>query len=332
MDRISSFNNFLSAHKIKANCVSIDTIGYGSRCIIVPKLGFKLKTLTSLREELSIMLRAVVKPNIRCDIERGAIYIDIIEQDNLLESKWLSTVSLFKNKNDTSLPIRLGETLDGEQIVFSIVENPHLLVAGTTGSGKSTILHNICCNLLFNNCSSIYIIDPKGSEYSTYGELSKNIHTVSSVDDAALLIQYLLDLMAKRFSLYKHSYSNKLEPIVLIIDEFADLIIADGSGELLDNFCRLIQKCRAAGIYCVVATQRPSVDIISGTIKANIPARISCKTASKLDSRIILDQIGAENLNGKGDSIISNYKYKFKRFQAYNFDMSNVVNLYRDSN
>jgi S-DNA-T family DNA segregation ATPase FtsK/SpoIIIE len=163
--------------------------------------------------------------------------------------------------------------------------------------------------------------DSKSIEFSFYKGHSKVQKIVSSFDENLYMLKNLISIMETRFNIlktykeqtYKKVYN--MSTILVVIDELADLILQDKNNEFKNSLLKLSQKCRAAGIFIVAATQRPSVDVLSGTIKANFPARIALKAASSIDSKVILDQPGAEFLKGRGDAIIKNDKYHFLRFR-----------------
>lgn len=185
---------------------------------------------------------------------------------------------------------------------------------GTTGSGKTTLLHNIIANLLINNNSHLFLLDPKRIEFNLYSTLN-NTNVYSTIEECKSALSLLNSVMEERFSLLVNDSNNKLQPIVLIVDEFGDIFLQDKTKEFVNNLTKLAQKSRAAKIYMILATQRPSAKIIDGAIKANISARIACKTVSSMDSRIILDSSGAENLLGKGDAILKDSYRNLERFQ-----------------
>lgn len=185
---------------------------------------------------------------------------------------------------------------------------------GTTGSGKTTLLHNIIANLLINNNSHLFLLDPKRIEFNLYSQLNK-VNVSSSLEECIKTVTLLNNIMENRFSMLLENSNKKLNSIVLIVDEFGDIFLQDKTKEFVNNLTKLAQKSRAAKIYMILATQRPSAKIIDGAIKANISARIACKTVSSMDSRIILDNSGAESLLGKGDAILKDSYRNLERFQ-----------------
>ena len=214
-----------------------------------------------------------------------------------------------------ALPVALGLDINNNEIVFDIAKMPHLLIAGTTGSGKSVCLNVVLLSLIYSRTPDdlkIVLIDPKCVEFSLYSNIPFLLHkTVHEADESRKVIVALVEEMEKRYILLQSkkcrdisAYNTKipgdrLPRIVVIIDEFADLIMQKKETE--EPICRLAQKGRAAGIHLIIATQRPSVDVITGTIKANFPSRIAFQTSSGVDSKVVLDTIDAEDLVGKGD-------------------------------
>ena len=216
-----------------------------------------------------------------------------------------------KTKVHDKLKFVLGLNNSGESVTDNLTEAPHILIAGATGSGKSVVLNNIINSLnYYNNDLKFALIDVKRVEFSKYKSLSNLFDLALSEKEASDTLDKCISIMTARYKLFEEKgYKNiqeyneneeqKLFYLVLIIDEFADLIIQNE--EIEEKVIRLTQLARASGIHLIIATQRPTTNVISGLIKANVPTRISLSVASTLDSKIILDEKGAENLNGKGD-------------------------------
>ncbi len=234
---------------------------------------------------------------------------DVIESDE------------FKN-NKSKLSIALGKDVAGNVVIGNIAKMPHVLIAGSTGSGKSVCINTIITSIVYNAKPSevkLVMIDPKVVELSVYNGIPHLlIPVVTDPKKAAGALAWAVQEMDNRYNLFaekgvrdlkgynnaieKSGESGKLPQIVIIVDELADLMMV-ASKEVEESICRLAQKARAAGMHLVIATQRPSVDVITGLIKANIPSRIAFAVSSQVDSRTILDQIGAEKLLGKGDML-----------------------------
>jgi S-DNA-T family DNA segregation ATPase FtsK/SpoIIIE len=258
-------------------------------------------------------------------------------------------------KNDYALPIALGKKIDNENFIVDLATMPHLLMAGATGQGKSVGLNAILVSLLYKKHPSqlkFVLVDPKKVELSLYRIIEKHFLAKLPGEDDAIItdtrkvvntLNALCIEMDERYDLLKDAgcrnireynekfAARKLNPekghkflpfIVLVIDEFADLIMTAGK-EIETPIARLAQLARAIGIHLIVATQRPSVNIITGTIKANFPARIAFKVSSKVDSRTILDIGGAEQLIGRGDMLVS-YQGEVTRVQCAFVDTPEV--------
>lgn len=223
----------------------------------------------------------------------------------------------YPGANEWALPVGLGKDLSGRAVFFNLAEMPHLLVAGTTGSGKSVMLNSILISLLLTTDPrqvKLVLVDPKRVELSQFGRIPHLITpVVTDVKRAANALSWAVAEMERRYEVLEkvgvrslEGYNDRSEQqmpyVVVVIDELADLMMA-AAAKVEDAVIRLAQKARAVGIHLVVATQRPSVDVITGMIKANIPSRIAFAVSSQVDSRVILDGPGAEALLGKGDML-----------------------------
>ncbi|MEJ7814292.1 MAG: DNA translocase FtsK, partial [Rubrobacter sp.] len=223
----------------------------------------------------------------------------------------------YPDANDWTLPVGLGKDISGRAVFFDLSEMPHLLVAGTTGSGKSVMLNGLLTSLLLTTDPrqvKMVLIDPKRVELSQFGRVPHLITpVVTDVKKAANALAWAVAEMERRYEVLEkigvrsvEGYNGRAETqmpyVVVVIDELADLMMQAGA-KVEDAIIRLAQKARAVGIHLVVATQRPSVDVITGMIKANIPSRIAFAVSSQVDSRVILDTPGAEALLGMGDML-----------------------------
>ena len=227
---------------------------------------------------------------------------------------------LFKT-SASPLTLALGKDIIGNPFITDLKRAPHLLIAGTTGSGKSVGLNAMILSLLYKNSPDnlkLLMIDPKKVEFSIYTDIPHLIapiinqpkKAISALNSAVNEMERRLDLMSKALVRDIDTYNRKMADereekfpyLVIIIDELADLMMTGGK-EVEFALARIAQKGRASGIHIIVATQRPSVDVITGLIKANLPSRISYKVGSKIDSKVILDSFGAESLLGKGDML-----------------------------
>jgi S-DNA-T family DNA segregation ATPase FtsK/SpoIIIE len=240
---------------------------------------------------------------------------EIVRMRDIIESKW------YQDSTDP-LTLALGKDIAGKPLIANLARMPHLLVAGATGSGKSVAINVMLLSLLYKTTPAdvrLLLIDPKMLELAIYDGIPHLLTpVVTDMTQAASALRWCVNEMERRYKLMadlgvrnidgynekvlKTAEADKLPFIVIMIDEFADLIISVGK-VLEDLITRITQKARAAGIHVILATQRPSVDVITGLIKANVPTRIAFQVASRIDSRTILDQQGAEQLLGHGDSL-----------------------------
>lgn len=238
----------------------------------------------------------------------------------------LQTISNHKNK----LHISIGEALDGSNIHYDLVQMPHLLVAGQTGSGKSVFLHNVILSLLLQYSAdelNLLLIDPKEVEFSFYRNAPQVREVVTNGDRSARKIRDMCDEMDDRYNIFSDkqvrdisSYNEisdvKMPRIVVFIEELADLIISQGNEVVLD-ITRLVVKARACGIHIVLATQRPEAELMTGKLRSNFQCRVAFSTADARNSQMILGRKGAEKLKGKGDGILrTNSGLENTRFQS----------------
>lgn len=241
-------------------------------------------------------------------MKSGSYRIEL--QTKEIVSPSFDDVRIAMSEHDLYSPIALGVETSGKMFFRDLNKIPNLLVGGTTGSGKSVLLHSFILSLISGN-ADLYLVDPKMVEFGAYENLDQVKTIVNSADDAEGVIDSLISLMERRFSVLKKAKSRNvveynsivrpdrsLRPIVLIIDEWADLVLQNKS--IQKSLCFLAQKGRAAGISIILATQRPSANVVSGLIKANFPGRIALRTSSAVDSRVILDTSGAEKIEDIG--------------------------------
>jgi len=315
-EKIENINSLLKLFKIGAKCIQHQKLRNVSSYDLVLDAGGQVKEIYKYSNELSLCLKSKSPVSIQTITEQGIIRIEVVED-------YPSVLQLFDilPKIDKK-SIYLGKANDGTDIEFDMKENPHILVAGTTGSGKSTLLHAFIANIVKNG-DNLYIIDTKNVEFSDYNAFAT---IATNYKSAVETIYNLYEVMERR---YKQKFRLDMSPIYLVIDEFADLILQDTSKQLSKLFIMLLQKCRAANIFCICATQRPSHDILKGSIKANFPARISCKVASPTDARVI-GVPGAENLL-RYNAIINNYKFAYKTFQVAYTNANEIRSNYKKS-
>lgn len=287
-----------------------------------PHIDAKLSKIMCLEDDLSLALQALSIRIIAPIPGKSVVGFEV--SNKVRTSVFFSTIvqSIDFIENRARLPLILGVSTIGAPIIVDLSLMPHLLLAGTTGSGKSVSLNGMLMSLL---CAmkpkdlNLILIDPKRLEFSPYADIPHLIFPiVTDAHRATNVLRWVVTKMSERYELlaqhglktiydYHRLAVNKehLEAmpfIVVIIDELADLMMVAGK-DIEESIARITQMARAAGIHLIVATQRPSVDVITGTIKVNFPARISCKVSSKIDSRTILDCSGAEKLLGKGDML-----------------------------
>jgi S-DNA-T family DNA segregation ATPase FtsK/SpoIIIE len=335
MEEVQRFNEIIKSFNIKADCIGFNKIRNINMYDIFLTPGERIKTLHKYSEELSLALKSKNKPIIKVVSEQGIVRLEFIDNDSCFVS-YLDKIKDMGIDSSNKFPMYLGESVDGKGIFMDTSKNPHLLVGGSTGSGKSVLLHTIIANaLIINKDVDLFLVDTKSTEFPIYGGL-KNVSVSTSYRDTLETLKFLNEEMDIRYRYMMNNYTSHLngefKKILVVIDEYADLIMQDDSKEMYNNIIRLAQKSRASDIYLVIGTQRPSVRVINGEIKANFSARISCLVSSNVDSRIILDEGGAENLGGAGDSIISNYNNKFERFQvAYSDPMEIIEYIKKES-
>ena len=294
-----------------------------------PAAGVKVSKIINLSEDIA---RNTSSESARISIIPGSNTIGIELPNITRENVYLGEVikdPLFKKK-EIKLPIALGKSISGKPIIGDLSAMPHLLIAGTTGSGKSVCINTIILSLLFRHspekCKFI-LIDPKMLELSTYEGIPNLLcPVITEPKKAASVLGWVVKEMENRYKLmtkvgvrnidgYNSKHNTFMPYIVVIVDEMSDLMLV--SGKDIENYIqKLSQMARAAGIHIIMATQRPSVDVITGTIKANFPTRISFQVSSKIDSRTILGEQGAEQLLGKGDMLYMSSANKITRIHS----------------
>jgi len=294
-----------------------------------PAAGIKVSKIVNLSDDIA---RNTSSESARISIIPGSNTIGIelpnIKRENVYLSEILNNPD-FKKK-DIKLPIALGKNISGEPVVRDLTSMPHLLIAGTTGSGKSVCINTIILSLLYRHqpdrCKFI-LIDPKMLELSTYEGVPHLLcPVITEAKKAASVLGWVVKEMESRYRLmtkqgvrnidgYNLKHKLPMPYIVVVVDEMSDLMLV--AGKEIENYIqKLSQMARAAGIHIIMATQRPSVDVITGTIKANFPTRISFQVTSKIDSRTILGEQGAEQLLGKGDMLYMSSANKVVRIHA----------------
>jgi S-DNA-T family DNA segregation ATPase FtsK/SpoIIIE len=322
---------------------------------IVPAPGVRISRIKNLEDDIALSLAALGIRIIAPIPGKGTIGIEVPNiRKSVVSMKTLLASEKFQT-SQYSLPIAIGKKIDNENFIVDLASMPHLLMAGATGQGKSVGLNAILVSLLYKKHPSqlkFVLVDPKKVELSLYRVIEKHFLAKLPGEEDAIItdtkkvistLNALCIEMDNRYDLLKEAgcrnikeynekfTARKLNPekghqylpfIVLVVDEFADLIMTAGK-EVEMPIARLAQLARAVGIHLIIATQRPSVNIITGTIKANFPARIAFKVSSKIDSRTILDAGGAEQLIGKGDMLVS-YNGEITRLQCAFVDTPEV--------
>jgi DNA segregation ATPase FtsK/SpoIIIE, S-DNA-T family len=326
METTQQINKILSSFNIKASCLTASQSDNYRFFDLKLSPNAKVRELHKYSDELSLALRAPCKPSFKVLHEQGIVRMEFA----IPRTKTLKLFDYFTNDNVPAgdLTCLMGQTVDGERVWMDLLQNPHMLVAGTTGSGKSTFLHTIIANVFNYNDADLYLIDPKRIEFSQYEGVRKT-QVYYTYDDSVELLSNMIEIMEERYNKIRIGCNPKdLKPILIIIDEFADLVMQDKGDMFFNSLCRLAQKCRAARMSIVIATQRPSVNVVNGTIKANFPARVSCKVASHVDSKVVLDTSGAENLLGKGDALLRDNFRHMERFQVAYTDATEVTRIF----
>ena len=293
-----------------------------TRYELQPSAGVKISKITALADDIALNLAAAgvrieapIPGKAAVGIEVPNRVKDTVSIREMIESEEFSHAK-------SKLSFVVGKNIDGEVIVGDIAKLPHVIIAGTTGSGKSVCTNSIIMSILYNASPDevrLVLIDPKMVEFKVYDGIPHLlIPVVTDPRKAAGALSWAVQEMLKRYKLFADSNVRDLngynemaaetegvEPlprIVIAIDELADLMMAC-SNEVEDSICRLAQMARAAGMHLIIATQRPTVDVITGLIKANIPSRIALTVSSQIDSRTIIDTAGAEKLLGYGDML-----------------------------
>ena len=345
---------------LKSFKVSIKEITYSrgptiTRYELKPEVGTRVRSIANLVDDIALSLATTGvrieapipnKPAVGIEVpnrERATVYLrDLIENSKFTDSK-------------SRLTSCLGMDVGGNPVYFDIGKMPHLLIAGTTGSGKSVCINTIILSILYKskpNEVKLILIDPKQVEFTVYENIPHlYCPIVSEPKKAAGALASAVSEMERRFELIKSVGVRNIEAyneitandpdmeylpkMVIIIDELADLMMT-ARDEVETSICRLAQKARAAGIHVILGTQRPSVDVITGLIKANVPSRIACTVTSQVDSRTIIDVSGAENLIGYGDMLFAPVgASKPMRVQGAfvsDGEVENIVNFIKENN
>ena len=323
----------LKSFSVEANVVQVHQGPVITRYELQPAVGVKVSQIVNLSDDISLVLRASPIRIVAPIPGKAAVGIEIPNK----KSVTVGLRELLENKpldEDSKLILSLGKDISGTPFYFDLGRMPHLLIAGATGSGKSICMNSIIMSILYQaepEDVKLIIVDPKRVEMKGYEDIPHLLSpVVTDVKEAIMALKWAVFEMEERYKVFasvgardidsynklpvskktvkegeeKIVYPEKVFYVIIIIDELADLMMSAGN-EIEDNITRLAQMARAVGIHLVLATQRPSVDVITGLIKANFPSRIAFQVSSKVDSRTILDQNGAEKLLGGGDMLFS---------------------------
>ncbi len=291
-----------------------------TRYELQPNAGVKISKITNLADDIALHLAA---SGVRIEAPipgRSAIGIEIPNKiSSVVYLKETISSDAFRS-HKSNIAVALGKDISGQNVCIDLAKMPHLLIAGSTGSGKSVCINTLLMSILYKSSPEqvkLILVDPKVVELSVYNGIPHLlVPVVTEAKKAAGALQWAVTEMMQRYKLFAEKnvrnfqgYNEKitgeekpLPQIVIVIDELADLMMV-APGEVEDAICRLAQMARAAGMHLVIATQRPSADVLTGLIKANVPSRIAFAVSSGIDSRIILDQTGAEKLIGRGDML-----------------------------
>jgi S-DNA-T family DNA segregation ATPase FtsK/SpoIIIE len=316
-------NQTLINFNVGASVVNVTQGPSVTRFEVQPEPGVKVNKITNLNDDIKLSLAA---KDIRIEAPiPGKHTIGIEVPNKQSRPVWIREIIQNQVFEEASSPLTavLGLDISGKPIVTDLKKMPHGLIAGATGSGKSVCINSIIVSLLYKarpDDVKLLLIDPKMVELAPYNHIPHLVSPViTDVKAATAALKWAVDEMERRYELFAHAgvrdinrfnelaiqhkqYSDKLPFIVIIIDELADLMMMSPA-DVEEAICRIAQKARACGIHLIVATQRPSVDVITGLIKANIPTRIAFSVSSQVDSRTIIDISGAEKLLGRGDML-----------------------------
>ncbi|MBE3581714.1 MAG: DNA translocase FtsK 4TM domain-containing protein [Thermoanaerobacteraceae bacterium] len=322
-ERIKILEDTLDSFGVKVKVTQVSCGPAVTRYEVQPAPGIKVSRIVSLADDIALSLAA---PQVRIEAPipgKAAVGIEVPNKEvALVHLREVLETPAF-TESPSKLTLALGKDIAGNPVIADLAKMPHLLIAGATGSGKSVCLNSLICSMLFKakpHELKLLMIDPKMVELTQYNGIPHLLApVVSHPKKAAAALHWVVNEMEKRYELFaaagvkdltrynrlqqkENEGQGALPLIVVLIDELADLMMV-APADVEDAICRLAQMARAAGIHLVVATQRPSVDVITGLIKANISARIAFAVSSQIDSRTILDMAGAEKLLGRGDML-----------------------------
>ena len=324
MNDILTINKLFEGFNIKATCIGAERHRHFVYYDVELDPGTRISRISRYRDELAIAMKAKTSLIVKPIPGKGIVRLQTTHRvaDKLMFNQLYRKT---KPPSDYILPFLFGETDEGNPLWVDMVKNPHLLVAGSTGSGKSVFLQLLIANAAKRNDTRLFLIDTKRVEFNIYRDsvFSNLIHSVDNDFEGAMrTLKLLIGIMTERYKYMASIGVQSMEenPIfdkfVLIIDEAADLMLYDRTKSFEKQIAKLAQLARAAGIYMVFATQRPDVSVVTGLIKANFPARLACKVTSKIDSKVVLDKMGAEALAGRGDALFTSPVSDLQRLQV----------------
>lgn len=314
-----------------------------------PAIGMRMSKIRNLSDEFSAALQSGGVRVIAPMLGKGTVGIEVPNKDRAIVpfDDMLRSESFISSK--MQLPLAIGKTAEGNDFIVDLADMPHLLVAGATGQGKSVGLNVIIASLLKKLSPAelkMVLVDPKQVEFTVYEDIRPYLIHIDGYEpictepqQALETLAGIMEIMEKRYKLlksagvrniqeYNSTTHDKIPYIVVIVDEYGDLIMtSDNTMEYV--ICRLAQKARAVGIHLIISTQRPDVSVVTGNIKANFPTRIAFRTTTATDSRVILDRIGAEKLQGRGDMLYFSGG-DTKRVQCAYISTEEVVTMCKD--
>jgi len=334
---VGAVNKLFEGFKIKATCIGAERHRHFVYYDVELDPGTRISRISRYRDELAIAMKAKTSLIVKPIPEKGIVRL---QTTHSLAEK-LGFDDLYRGSNaplDFTLPFLFGDTDEGKPMWVDMAKNPHLLVAGATGSGKSVFLKMLIANAAKRDDTKLYLIDTKRVEFNPYKNsiFSGLVENVDNDFDSAMDTLKLLNaIMVERYKLMAEWGVNSIEEepifdkIVLIIDEASDLMHYDRTKSFEKQIAKLAGLARAAGIYMVFATQRPDVTVVTGLIKANFPARLACKVTSKVDSKVVLDRMGAEALAGRGDALFTSPVNDIKRLQVAYVEPEETLRNYK---
>lgn len=315
---MNTLETFLASRKIRHNDLVVLKKEFCTEVSFTPTLETPLNKIDKIGRDLALHMRAIGPALIQPNYKTGQMSISWLDKE-------ITSVTLPAKKDGFDLPIPLGVQSNSEHRTIDLVKAPHILVGGTTGSGKSWFLHCAIQHILASG-ARVVCIDPKMGEFVQYASNKRFSHCKTSAETMAGLDALIARMdriyagMAERqcadISVYNKTQKDKIDRVVLVIDEFTDLTGRLGT-KFIAKVQMLAQKSRAAGIHIIAAAQNPSAKVFTGEVKANFPVRIAFRVASGVNSRVILDQNGAEELRGAGDGICIDDQGNRVRFRGY---------------